>query len=435
MPSAIDVVRSSTTYASSASAPRVGDVYATPVAASVSASAPSVFDETYPSPASGVGEAQLEDLKNQGFTDGLAKALFANSDVFPVRFWVIDNSGSMNKPDGHRIIETTKHNNVKIVSCTRWEELREGVNYHAQLSALLGAPTIFRLLNNPGARVGQQEFSVAGSGEKGSAQRDYHAARSIMTKTSPSGLTPLNDHILYIHERIRAMAPALERDGKKAVIVLASDGLPTDELGYSSEYASNQFIQSMRLLEGLPVWIVIRLCTDEEEVYASNQFIQSMRLLEGLPVWIVIRLCTDEEEVVSFYNDIDQQLELSIDVLDDLEAEAQEVHAFNSWLNYALPLHRIREFGFNERVFDLIDERKLTKSELRQFCLLLFGEAQFDGVPDPSVDWPGFLNDIERMVRNEKGQWNPIKKKVLPWIDTRQLDKMYGDPGCVCVIQ
>mmetsp|Transcript_25109 Transcript_25109/g.46556 ORF Transcript_25109/g.46556 Transcript_25109/m.46556 type:complete len:405 (-) Transcript_25109:328-1542(-) len=404
MPSAIDVVRSSTTYASSASAPRVGDVYATPVAASVSASAPSDSDETYPSPASDVGEAQLEDLKNQGFTDGLAKALFANSDVFPVRFWVIDNSGSMNKPDGHRIIETTKHNNVKIVSCTRWEELREGVNYHAQLSALLGAPTIFRLLNNPGARVGQQEFSVAGSGEKGSAQREYHAARSIMTKTSPSGLTPLNDHILYIHERIRAMAPALERDGKKAVIVLASDGLPTDELGYSSEYA-------------------------------SNQFIQSMRLLEGLPVWIVIRLCTDEEEVVSFYNDIDQQLELSIDVLDDLEAEAQEVHAFNSWLNYALPLHRIREFGFNERVFDLIDERKLTKSELRQFCLLLFGEAQFDGVPDPSVDWPGFLNDIERMVRNEKGQWNPIKKKVLPWIDTRQLDKMYGDPGCVCVIQ
>mmetsp|Transcript_25040 Transcript_25040/g.73303 ORF Transcript_25040/g.73303 Transcript_25040/m.73303 type:complete len:404 (-) Transcript_25040:337-1548(-) len=403
MPSAaIDVV-GSRNYASGASSPHVGAIYATPVPVS----APSAeLDERYPSPKSEVGEAQLNELQSQGFTYGLANALSANSTVFPVRFWVIDNSGSMNKPDGHRIIETTKHNNVKIVPCTRWEELREGVNYHAQLSSLLIAPTIFRLLNNPGARVGRQEFSVAESGAMGTGLRDYQEARSIMNKTNPSGLTPLNDHIMYIQERIRAMAPALERDGKKAVIVLATDGLPTDEMGFSSEFA-------------------------------SSQLIQSMRLLEGLPVWIVIRLCTDEEEVVSFYNDIDQQLELSIDVLDDLEAEAQEVYEFNPWLNYALPLHRIREFGFYERVFDLIDERKLTKSELRQFCLLLFGEAEFDGVPDPSVDWLGFLNEIERMLRKEKAQWNPIKKKVLPWIDTKQLNKMYGDSSCGagCVIQ
>jgi len=289
---------------------------------------------------------------------------------------------------------------VKIVPCTRWEEVKEGVIYHAQLASLLGAHTVFRLLNNPGFRVGQQEFTVE-------THHDYQAARSLMNKAQPSGLTPLNDHILYIHERIRSMSPSLEKDGKKAVIILATDGLPTDEMGFSSEYA-------------------------------SNQFIQSLRLLEGLPVWIVIRLCTDEDKVVSFYNNIDEQLELSIDVLDDIEAEAKEVQECgNSWLNYALPLHRIREFGFHDRVFDLIDERRLTTSELRKFCLILFGESEFDGVPDPGVDWMGFLHEIERMLRKEKGQWNPLKKKVLPWIDTKELNRIYGESASAfgCIIQ
>uniref|UniRef100_A0A7S2EWP1 VWFA domain-containing protein n=1 Tax=Trieres chinensis TaxID=1514140 RepID=A0A7S2EWP1_TRICV len=382
-----------------------GHIYAT--ATPIAASAPqATLRHDYPTTKGEIEESSVDELKSQGFTEGLARALAANKDIFPVRFWVVDNSGSMNKPDGHRIIETTKHNNVKIVPCTRWEEIKECVNYHAQMAALLAAPTVFRLLNNPGTRVGMQEFSVAERGDD-LVHDDYQTARSIMNKTSPSGLTPLNDHIIYMHERIRAMAPALERDGKKAVIVLATDGLPTDDMGYSSEFA-------------------------------SSQFIQSLRLLEGLPVWIVIRLCTDEEDVVNYYNDLDEQLELSLEVLDDFTAEAMEVFEHNSWLNYALPLHRIRELGFHDRVFDLIDERNLTKSELRQFCFLLFGEAQFDGVPDPNVDWLGFLNEIERMLLREKNQWNPLKKKIMPWIDTKQLNKLYGDPSCPglgCIVQ
>ena len=99
----------------------------------------------------------------------------------------------MNKPDGHRIVETTKKDDMRIVDCTRWEEIKECVNYHASLAALLFIPTIFKVcrlycyqknnrydsiinfnfafvtsscvllqfLNNPGARVGGQQLSVA----------------------------------------------------------------------------------------------------------------------------------------------------------------------------------------------------------------------------------------------------------------------------------
>eukprot|EP00980_Cylindrotheca_fusiformis_P022116 scaffold8999_cov73-Cylindrotheca_fusiformis.AAC.1 len=114
------------------------------------------------------------------------------------------------------------------------------------------------------------------------------------------------------------MAPTLRQLGRKVVIVIATDGLPTDERGYGG---SNH----------------------------NQEFVDALRMLEGLPVWVVVRLCTDDEDVVNFYNELDGQLELSIEVLDDFTGEAVEVTTENPWLNYTLPLHRLREFGFHDR--------------------------------------------------------------------------------------
>eukprot|EP00568_Trieres_chinensis_P018080 CAMPEP_0183327360 /NCGR_PEP_ID=MMETSP0160_2-20130417/83723_1 /TAXON_ID=2839 ORGANISM="Odontella Sinensis, Strain Grunow 1884" /NCGR_SAMPLE_ID=MMETSP0160_2 /ASSEMBLY_ACC=CAM_ASM_000250 /LENGTH=311 /DNA_ID=CAMNT_0025495485 /DNA_START=495 /DNA_END=1430 /DNA_ORIENTATION=- len=305
----------------------------------------------------------------------------------------------MSSRDGHRMVlsQNDRSEVRQYVPCSRWEEIKECVDYHADMSALLNAPTVFRLLNDPGRTVGPQEFSVADQGAEFSAC-DCERAKSVMSKATPCGLTPLTEHIVEIRARISALAPSLTREGRKAVVVLATDGLPTG---------------------------------GRDKVESSKQFVQALRTLEGLPVWIVIRLCTDEDDVVEYYNDLDEQLELSLEVLYGFVAEAKEVFECNRWLNYALPLHRMRELGFHDRVFDLIDERALTKSELRQFCLLLFGDTHFDGVPDPSVDWLGFLNELERVVANSGKVWDPLKKRVLPWIDTRELDQIYGDYECV----
>jgi hypothetical protein len=101
----------------------------------------------------------------------------------------------------------------------------------------------------------------------------------------------------------------------------------------------------------------------------------------------VIRLCTDESRIVDYWNNIDAELEINMDVLDDFESEAKECyvvstfcmtrtfffHFFyfskkfelssaifywtfsdfylifcsqhNKWLTYGMPIQRMREFG------------------------------------------------------------------------------------------
>lgn len=93
-----------------------------------------------------------------------------------------------------------------------------------------------------------------------------------------------------------------------------------------------------------------------------------MRPLKNLPVWIVSRPCTDEQGVVDYWNDIDKQLELNMQVLDDFHDEAREIKARNSWLTYGEPLHRMREFGVHIKELDFIDEKKCELAQIRILC-------------------------------------------------------------------
>jgi len=200
------------------------------------------------------------------------------------------------------------------------------------------------------------------------------------------------------------MAPLLRARGQRVVITIATDGLPTDAQGNGGSYE-------------------------------QKEFVEALRTLEQLPIWLVIRLCTSEEHVVEFYNTLDEQLELSMEVLDDFVAEASEVHEKNPWLNYALPLHRMREFGFHDRILDMLDERLLTKGELRDVALLLFGKSSVDGsLPDPAANWTLFLKELQRLQSQEDQQWNPISKKLSPWINVKKLNTIYGD-GSNCIVQ
>jgi len=351
-------------------------------------------------PQSSVKEALSQDvfemLSQQGFTRGLAESLMTNKLSFPLHFWIVDNSGSMAKQDGHRFVTMKRKDSVKCVPCTRWAEMQQTVDYHAQMAALLRNPTVFRMLNDPGRASGPQQFSVA---ERGPSfiDEDLTLAQSTVMNTSPNGVTPLTEHLQEIRNNVIAMEASLRSNGTKVAIVIATDGTPTDAQGYASESI-------------------------------QNSFVNALKALEGLPVWIVVRLCTDDDSVVDYWNNLDSRLELSLEVLDDFVSEAKEIHEHNKWLNYGLPIHRMRELGFYHRLFDLLDERKLSKDELTEFFRILFGNEKMKNVSDPQIDWNGFYSSVCKLVDRESKQWNPITKRMAPWIDVRQLKRDYG-PG------
>jgi len=80
-------------------------------------------------------------------------------------------------------------------------------------------------------------------------------------------------------------------------------------------------------------------------------------------------------------------------------------------------------------LFDLIDELQFTKGELKTFFAIFFGEDEARALVDPAVDWITFIKSIQALLSREQWHWNPVKNKVLPWIDLKVLNKVYGEKG------
>lgn len=157
---------------------------------------------------------------------------------------------------------------------------------------------------------------------------------------------------------------------------------------------------------------------------------EAIRRLQTLPVWLVIRLCTDEDDVVDFYNDLDRELAFPVEVIDDFMGEAREVHKFNPWLNYGLHLHRCREAGLDIPALDRLDESMLSRAELQQFLGFLFGKAtarfHLEEVTEDANDWDVFASKVAKLVAEEDQMvWNPITKEKNRWIDMDALTACY----------
>ena len=73
---------------------------------------------------------------------------------------------------------------------------------------------------------------------------------------SPGGGTPLCRHINDIRLEISSMVTKLQSNGQKVAVIINTDG----------EASDGDIIVAMRQLVALPVWVVIRLCTDDEKV-------------------------------------------------------------------------------------------------------------------------------------------------------------------------
>eukprot|EP00629_Pelagomonadales_sp_RCC1024_P012200 CAMPEP_0119271176 /NCGR_PEP_ID=MMETSP1329-20130426/7866_1 /TAXON_ID=114041 /ORGANISM="Genus nov. species nov., Strain RCC1024" /LENGTH=376 /DNA_ID=CAMNT_0007271219 /DNA_START=149 /DNA_END=1276 /DNA_ORIENTATION=+ len=333
------------------------------------------------------GDAEgIRAVENMGMPRGLAEQFVRSTKDFSYRFWIIDNSGSMGTTDGKRIVNNGGREGM--VSCSRWEELGASIGWHAKLAVELGAWTEFRMLNQPG---GSDQNVVVGTTVGSYDPQSAQELRAIekLVYSQPTGRTPLCAQIGAVTQQIRARAAELRASGTKACVVIASDGEATD-----------------------------------------GDLKAALRPLHDLPVWVVIRLCTDDDRIVQYWNEIDEELELDMDVLDDLCGEAAEVNGAQPWLTYASELHKLREWGTSVKVLDTLDEFPIDCSALPAFCEIILGKDACDGLPHPQLDWKGFLKALDEKQKLVPEVWDPTRKRKRPWFDLRKMSKAYGK-GCV----
>ena len=235
----------------------------------------------------------LQALAGCGFPRGLASEVVNSAhNSFPIRLWIVDNSGSMQTGDGSRMVQTS-NGSCRMIQATRWQELVDTLGAVAEMACALGARTDFLLLNRPS--TGQVQFATVGGKGTGNAalvpvlgaHLEARHLKQAMQQLQPSGGTPLTEAVLQACNLIEIAAPALLASGQQAVVTLATDGLPND----------------------------------------NGTFMLALQRLQRLPVWLVVRLCTNDEGVVRYWSDLDQSLEMPLEVRGWTGTELRRVDA------------------------------------------------------------------------------------------------------------
>jgi len=334
----------------------------------------------------------LDSLGERGFPRGLANAVADSVAAFPLRIVVVDNSGSMQAGDGSTLVRTS-NGSLKSITSTRWSELTNICTELADLASSLNAPTHFHLLNP--CSIGQH-FAVA-DGDAGSflgtrtdAAFGANAFKQAM-KSDPTGTTPLTQSVEKIIRLIEPHKATLQAQGQQVVVVLATDGLPND----------------------------------------PNSFFRALQTLQTLPVWLCVRLCTDQDNVVEYWSGLDKQLERPLETLDDLKSEAGEVAKKNPWLTYAPALQLARTLGLRDKLFDLMDEQKLAPTQVKSMVERILG---CDALPEPEVELHEFLAAVDAAQARTVAVYNPLTAKMDKWFPTAKLERAVKQGGDGCLI-
>ena len=252
--------------------------------------------------------------------------------------------------------------------------------FHAELAERAACKTEFRLLN------GSRPIVIGNREDDGLGLKNLKAKMD----EDPHGSTPICKHIQEVCQTIiDANEGRDEYDYIPSVLSIFTDGEPSD--GLLSEYLAP---------------------------------------LVNYPVWIVVRLCTNVPNIVDYWNKMDKELEIDMDILDDFVEEARGVYKFNPWLTYGEPIHRIREWGMKMPDLDYLDESKLTHQQMFNVCrLLLFGSKSKE-LPPPA-DWDKFYLILGDAKHAEPKTFDPVRRRLAGWINMRKLNQIYGaNPAC-----
>lgn len=136
-------------------------------------------------------------LSEYEWPTGLQTTFLSDIANISMRFVILDNSKSMARVDGHRLI--TQGNTKRFVECSRWDELTDTMCYHAGFANAANAKTQFRFLHS--GRSSREPLIVT-VGEAGDNGAGYDRFMSLLKNPLQRG-TPLCQRIAEVIEEIK----------------------------------------------------------------------------------------------------------------------------------------------------------------------------------------------------------------------------------------
>ena len=291
-------------------------------------------------------------LVQQNWPEPLIEHFIQHLSSIPLRYYVYDDSGSMRTKDGHKKIPNVN----KYISCTRWEELCETIHFQFTTSYQGNIQSKFYFLNN------KKVYDIAN-------HLNYNDTIIEMINMEGGG-TPLCETINQIANDIELYKSELFILKKKVIVFIATDGESSD-----------------------------------------GDITIPLQRLKNLPVHIVLKLCTNDQVILTYWNEIDKNLELNLDVIDDYFSEANEIYDINPNICYSTCLHQYREFGTKIAEFDLLDEMKLSYEQLCSIATIIYGHTFLSRN----------MNDNNQIIQNLQQN----KNVLLPWCVVTNKHRSY----------
>jgi hypothetical protein len=299
--------------------------------------------------------------------------------------YIIDNSCSMNEPDGKFALHD-KNGNFKMVrGISRWKEASKKTGEIAQYNIDRNISALYYLMNplyNNRWKEGD-DFVVIDPSKNDYKPQLEILKNKILDKHNIRGSTPLHKITKYIKNSLSSFISNTNVKTYPVCLNIITDGEPDDK---------RQFENELR--------------------YIANNY----------NIFLVINLCTDNDNTIDYYNDLDTKIgsELGgLDVIDDIEGEQKEIiKAGNTFITYSYDIHICRMAGCNSVVSDLLDENalsvfhsnKLVKELLRSPCDL--------------PHWTDRENYIKKVKEYNKKVYNLYYKKETNLINVDKLNNM-----------
>eukprot|EP00933_Yihiella_yeosuensis_P084651 TRINITY_DN9925_c0_g1_i1.p1 TRINITY_DN9925_c0_g1~~TRINITY_DN9925_c0_g1_i1.p1 ORF type:complete len:427 (+),score=45.90 TRINITY_DN9925_c0_g1_i1:79-1359(+) len=338
---------------------------------------------------------------------GLAKMLADEDKYTALRVFILDNSGSTSKPDGH-IIEQDGEGRFHVRSATRWQEICAMAMDQAKWNAMGGVRTEFHLVNPPCPQneIEGRDYQVIDSrGPDVKAQLDRLG--EFLEQNGPRGRS-------LISQRLQALRQRLLQDqdvtnGKRVMLSIVTDGLPTGGINTHFHYGNSHDQKSQ----------------DQSTDADKTCFIQELSTFaQSFNCFLVVRLVTAERNVHAFYNSVHNDLELPLNIVRDYLNEARKVHrSGNGWFTYTPLLHRVREGGCLQKILDVLNERPLVELEVCALMALLFQDPEHTACPQGPkqlLELAATVNATENLV------FHPRLRQMAPPLNLSRLQAALG---------